>query len=47
MIPATLCPKSIVLTAVITASSYFISLLLLRRKVDRADMIAALKDERE
>ena len=47
MIPATLAPKSIVLTAVITAASYCISLLLLRRKVDKADMIAALKDERE
>ena len=47
MIPATLRPESIVLTAVITAASYFIPLLLLRRKVDRTDMIAALKDERE
>ena len=47
MIPATLYPRSIVLTALITAASYGISLLLLRRKVDRADMIEALKDGRE
>lgn len=47
MIPATLKPVSIILTAVITAFCYFISLLLLRRKVDKTDMIEALKDNRE
>ena len=47
IIPATLYPKSILYTALITAASYLISLLLLRRKVDRTDMIAALKDGRE
>ena len=31
----------------ITAASYYISLLLLRRKADRTDMIEALKDGRE
>jgi len=46
MIPATLYPKSILFTVLITAASYIVSLLLLRRKVDRADMIDALKDER-
>lgn len=47
IIPATLYPKSILFTALITAASYTISLLLLRRKVDRTDMVEALKDGRE
>ncbi len=47
MIPATLSPKSILFTALITAGGYAASLLLLRRKVGRADMIEALKDGRE
>ncbi|MBQ9886522.1 MAG: FtsX-like permease family protein [Lachnospiraceae bacterium] len=47
MIPATLYPKSILYTAIITVLSYVISLLLLRRKVDKMDMIEALKDDRE
>ena len=47
IIPATLYPQSILYTALITTASYIISLLLLRRKVDRTDMIAALKDGRE
>ena len=47
IIPATLYPQSILYTALITSASYIISLLLLRRKVDRTDMIAALKDGRE
>lgn len=47
MIPATLYPQSILYTALITAASYVISLLLLRRKIGRADMIEALKDGRE
>ena len=47
IIPATLYPQSILYTALITAASYLISLLLLRRKVDRKDMIEALKDGRE
>ena len=47
IIPATLFPQSILYTKLITAASYFISLLLLRRKVDRTDMIEAQKDGRE
>ena len=47
MIPATLYPQSIVYTALITLASYVISLLLLRRKIGRTDMIEALKDGRE
>jgi hypothetical protein len=38
---------SIALTALITLFCYFASLLLLRRKVDKTDMIEALKDNRE
>ena len=47
MIPATLKPISIILTALFTVFCYFVSLLLLRRKVDKTDMIEALKDNRE
>ncbi len=47
IIPATLYPKSILFTALITLASYVISLLLLRRKIGKADMIEALKDGRE
>ena len=47
MIPATLKPISIVLTALFTVLCYFVSLFLVRRKVDKTDMIEALKDNRE
>lgn len=47
MIPATLYPQSIIYTALITLASYVISLLLLRRKIGKTDMIEALKDGRE
>ena len=47
IIPATLYPQSILYTALITTASYIVSLLLLRHKVDRTDMIEALKDGRE
>lgn len=47
IIPVELTPAHIVLTALITAFCYFVSLLLLRRKVDKTDMIEALKDNRE
>ena len=47
IIPATLKPVSILLTVVITVFCYFVSLALLRRKVDKIDMIEALKDNRE
>ena len=47
IIPATLYPKSILYTALITIASYIISLLLLLYKADRVDMIEAMKDERE
>ena len=47
IIPATLNSQSILYTALITVASYILALLLLRRKVDRTDMIEALKDGRE
>ena len=47
MIPATLRPLSILWTVLITVAAYALSLWLLRRKVDRTDMIEALKDNRE
>ena len=47
IIPATLEPKSAVITAAMVAAGYFISLGLLRRKVAKTDMIEALKDGRE
>jgi len=47
MIPATLKPVSIVLTALFTVVAYVISLLLVRGRVNRADMVDALKDGRE
>ena len=47
MIPATLYPKSMLATAAITAASYFFALFLVRRKVDKVDMVEALKDNRE
>ena len=47
MIPATLDPASIAYTALITAACYAVSLLLLRRKIGKTDMIEALKDGRE
>ncbi len=47
MIPATLKPISIVLTALFTVVAYVISLLLVRGRVNRADMVDALKDGRE
>lgn len=47
IIPVTLKPVSIILTVIFTISRYFVSLLLVRRKVDKTDMIEALKDNRE
>ena len=47
MIPATLKPTSVVLTALFTVVAYVISLLLVRGRVNRADMVDALKDGRE
>ena len=47
IIPVSLKPRSIVLTAGLTVLCYFVSLLLQRRRVDRTDMIEALKDNRE
>ena len=47
MIPATLKPVSIVLTALLTVVAYVISLLLVRGRVNRVDMVDALKDGRE
>lgn len=47
IIPATLYPQSIIYTALITMTSYVISLLLLRYKIGKTDMIEALKDGRE
>lgn len=47
IIPATLEPKSAVITAAMVAAGYFISLGLLKHKVAKTDMIEALKDGRE
>ena len=47
MIPATLRLESLLLTALITVCCYFISLLLVRRRIDRVDMVESLKDNRE
>lgn len=47
MILATLKPFSVVLTVLFTAACYFVSLLLLRRKADKTNMVEALKDGRE
>jgi len=47
MIPATLKPVSIAITALLTVFAYAVSLLLVRGRVNRADMVDALKDGRE
>ena len=47
MIPASLAPRSVFMTALLTIGSYGISLLLLRNKVERADLVEALKDGKE
>ena len=47
MIPATLKPMSIGITALLTVFAYAVSLLLVRGRVNRADMVDALKDGRE
>lgn len=47
MIPVSLTPVSILLTALITAGGYFAALFLARRKVAGTDMVEALKDNRE
>ncbi|MBR1624803.1 MAG: ABC transporter permease, partial [Clostridia bacterium] len=47
MIPATLHWYSILITAAIVILCYFVSLLLVRGKVNRTDMVECLKDNRE
>lgn len=47
MIPTVLTLKNVILTIFFTVASYFISLFLTRRKVDKTDMIESLKDNRE
>ncbi len=40
-------PRSYLITIALTTASYFVSLLLVRHKVGRVDMIESLKDNRE
>lgn len=47
IIPATLKWSSILITIAATVVCYFVSLLLVRRKVDKTDMVESLKDNRE
>lgn len=47
IIPATIQPSSIILTIAIVTACYFLSLFLVRRKVDTIDMVESLKDNRE
>ena len=47
MIPAALKPVSILITALLTVFAYAVSLLLVRGRVNRADIVDALKDGRE
>ncbi|MBQ9123255.1 MAG: hypothetical protein IJY10_07170, partial [Lachnospiraceae bacterium] len=44
---AYIAPKSFVYTIILTCASYFGSLMLLRRKVSKVDMVESLKDNRE
>lgn len=39
--------KSIILTIIIVLVCYAVSLLIVRRKADRVDMVESLKDNRE
>lgn len=47
VIPVTLTLRSILITIALTAASYFFSLILLRRKVEKTDLVESLKDHRE
>ena len=47
MIPATMTWSSILITAAIVVACYLVSLLFVRRKVEKTDMIESLKDNRE
>lgn len=47
LITASIAPKSYAISIFLTAASYFVSLMLVRRKVKRVDMIESLKDNRE
>ena len=47
MIPATLKWSSVLITAAVVIVSYFVSLLLVSRKVNKTDMVESLKDNRE
>lgn len=47
LMTVSLLPKSYLLTILLTCLSYFGSLLVLRRKITKVDMIESLKDNRE
>lgn len=47
LVKAALLPKSLFFAIALTAVSYFLSLIFVRRKVKRVDMIECLKDNRE
>lgn len=47
IIPATLKWSSVLITIAATSVCYFVSLLLVRRKVGKTDMVESLKDNRE
>ncbi len=47
LVTASIAPKSYVISIFLTVMSYFVSLILVRSKVKRVDMIESLKDNRE
>lgn len=47
LVTAVIAPKSYIMSILLTAASYIFSLLFVRRKVKRVDMIESLKDNRE
>lgn len=47
LVAASIAPVSFVISVVLTSVSYFASLLLVKRKVSKVDMIESLKDNRE
>lgn len=47
IIPATLTVQNILLTILIVSACYFLSMLFVRRKVEKIDMVESLKDNRE
>lgn len=47
LVKAAIVPKSYIMSILLTAASYILSLLFVRQKVKRVDMIESLKDNRE